>query len=156
MLYFAYGSNMNCDQMRQRCPSARFFCIAKLKDHRLVFPRTSNKRRCGVASISASKGCEVWGVVFQIDELEREKLDSYEGYNPGSEPKENSYLRTEIQVAPDGDETRTLSVFTYVANPQPGEHKPSRDYKKTILDGARFWNLPAHYIRKLEAISVSG
>jgi hypothetical protein len=29
MLYFAYGSNMNWDQMRERCPSARFEFVAK-------------------------------------------------------------------------------------------------------------------------------
>jgi hypothetical protein len=51
MLCFAYGSNMDLAQMRERCPSTRFAFIAKLPDHRLVFPRKSKCRCCGVASV---------------------------------------------------------------------------------------------------------
>jgi len=49
MLYFAYGSNLDFAQMRDRCPSALFVAIAKLPDHRLAFTRKSIKRACGVA-----------------------------------------------------------------------------------------------------------
>jgi gamma-glutamylcyclotransferase (GGCT)/AIG2-like uncharacterized protein YtfP len=155
MLYFAYGSNMNWEQIRCRCPSARFVCTARLRDHRLVFSRKSEKRGGGVASIEPRKDCVVWGVVFQIDELELGKLDRFEGYNPDHEPKQNSYLRKEIHVAADGDECKPVSALTYVANPQPGQHKPNKNYKQIILEGARFWHLPSDYVRKLEAIEIS-
>ena len=55
MLYVAYGSNMDWEQMRARCPTARFVGIAELRDHELVFPRKSKKRRCGVASALPTK-----------------------------------------------------------------------------------------------------
>jgi hypothetical protein len=42
MLYFAYGSNMNWQQMQDRCPSARFFGVALLPDHKLAFTRESD------------------------------------------------------------------------------------------------------------------
>ena len=32
MFYFAYGSNMDWDQMKQRCPSAHFLGVAELRD----------------------------------------------------------------------------------------------------------------------------
>jgi len=49
MLYFAYGSNMDWNQIRGRCPSASFLGIAVLLDHRLAFSRYSTTRNCGVA-----------------------------------------------------------------------------------------------------------
>ena len=55
MLYFAYGSNMEWKQMRERCPSAMFVCIAKLKDRRLAFTRKSKDRGCGVATLCLSR-----------------------------------------------------------------------------------------------------
>ena len=68
MLYFAYGSNMDWDQMRTRCPSAAFVGIARLPDHRLAFTRFSKTRKCGVADVVPAKGQSVWGAVFSIDE----------------------------------------------------------------------------------------
>lgn len=38
-MYFAYGSNMNLDQMAYRCPAAEAVCTAKLEGYELVpFP----------------------------------------------------------------------------------------------------------------------
>jgi len=155
MLYFAYGSNMNWDQMRERCPSAKFVCIARLTNHRLVFPRKSDTRGCGVSSVEAAKNGDVWGVVFQIDELDVGRLDKREGYNPILEPERNSYVRKEIRVDGDGDNARPLTVFTCVANHQPGQHRPSAEYERAIVEGAKFWHLPADYLKKLEAIATS-
>jgi gamma-glutamylcyclotransferase (GGCT)/AIG2-like uncharacterized protein YtfP len=156
MLYFAYGSNMDLDQMRERCPSARFVCTAKLEDHRLTFPRKSKNRGCGVATVQPVKDSEVWGVVYQIEELEMGKLDKHEGYNPSRKLDRNSYVRAEFRVLRGGDEKEPLTVFTYVANPECGEHKPNKNYKETILKGAKFWHLPDDYVCQLEAIEVSG
>ncbi|MGD0075461.1 MAG: gamma-glutamylcyclotransferase family protein [Candidatus Binataceae bacterium] len=155
MLYFAYGSNMDWDQMRERCPSARFVCVAKLEDHQLIFPRKSKRRGCGVASVKPAKTRDVWGVVFQIEELEVGWLDCHEGYNPNVPPSHNSYVRKELRVFRDGREQHPLTVWTYVGRPQPGEHKPSNDYKNTILKGAWFWRLPDDYRCQLDAIEVS-
>ena len=59
-LYFAYGSNLHWPQMKERCPSARFHCVAKLKDHRLAFTRKSISRDCGVADVVPEQGHDVW------------------------------------------------------------------------------------------------
>ena len=34
-IYFAYGSNLNRTQMKQRCPNAQFLSVGFLKDYRL-------------------------------------------------------------------------------------------------------------------------
>jgi gamma-glutamylcyclotransferase (GGCT)/AIG2-like uncharacterized protein YtfP len=82
MFYFAYGSNMNWQQMHERCPSARFFGIAELQHHKLAFTRKSKNRGCGVADAVSGPGQKLWGVVYEVTTLDIEKLDNLEGYAP--------------------------------------------------------------------------
>jgi hypothetical protein len=155
MLYFAYGSNMNWDQMRERCPSERFDSVARAKNYRLAFTRFSRNRNCGVADIVASEGSEVWGVVFDIRDDEIIKLDESEGYMPGRVRKANAYERRKLEVHREGSAASPVTLWTYVVvkrlNPTP---KPSAKYKEVILDGARHWKLPADYIKELERIET--
>jgi hypothetical protein len=124
-----------------------------LNDHRLAFSRTSVIRGCGVADIVQEKGDRVWGVVYEIMDLELGQLDKSEGYGPGRE--KNSYWRRECLVLRDGDEAQPLTVSTYFGHPQPSPPLPNQIYKDLILSGARHWHLPADYIGRLECIVVS-
>ena len=56
MLYFAYGSNLNPDQMHHRCPEHSVVGLAALRDHRLTFPLTSHDWGGGVASVVPAHG----------------------------------------------------------------------------------------------------
>lgn len=154
MLYFAYGSNMNWQQMRERCPSARFVGVALLADHKLAFTRESAKRGCGVADAVHEHGRELWGVVYEIDDLDLGKLDRCEGYSPGRE--KNSYWRRERLVLLDRDKERPLTVCSYFGDPQSNPPLPNSEYKQLLVSGARHWHLPEEYVRELEAIAVSG
>ena len=154
MLYFAYGSNMNWDQMRERCPSSRFVGIVVLREHKLAFTRRSVTRGCGVADVVAEDGAEVWGVVYEIEDLDVGRLDTSEGFEPGR--KKNSYYRRECCVFLDGEDQRPLTVSTYFADPQPNPPLPNTAYKNLILTGARHWHLPEEYVRELEQIEFSG
>lgn len=155
MLYFAYGSNMDWDQIHERCPSARFVCTAKAVGYRLAFTRFSTKRQCGAADIVQSDRDEVWGAVFQIDETDIRKLDESEGYHPNRPREMNAYEPTEIQVLRDGGEYDLVTVRTYTVvkklNPNP---KPSVQYKRLMIDGARHSRLPPKYIEELERIET--
>lgn len=154
MLYFAYGSNMDCGQMRKRCPSARFMGIALLPDHKLAFTRKSETRGCGVADAVPDADRRVWGVVYEIDDIDVDKLDKCEGYRAGRET--NSYWRRERLILLDGDVQQPLTVSAYFASPQQDPPLPDAVYKSLIVDGAKFWQLPNDYIRELEHIEVSG
>lgn len=153
MLYFAYGSNMDWNQMRSRCPSARFFCIAMLPHHQLAFTRKSKTRNCGVADVVPQQGKSVWGVVYEIADVDVGRLDFCEGYSPGR--GENAYWRRECLVFKDGNPREPLTVWTYFAAKEPNPPLPSSKYKEQIIRGARFWHLPEEYIRELEQIKVS-
>jgi gamma-glutamylcyclotransferase len=155
MLYFAYGSNMNWRQIRERCPSVRFVGTALLPDHKLAFTRKSIKRGCGVADAVPERDKKIWGIVYDINALDIRKLDTAEGYWPGR--LKNSYFRRECMVLLDGDDQQSLAVFTYYGDPQPNPPLPNIEYKNLILSGARHWRLPAEYVQQLdEQIKVSG
>ena len=154
MLTFAYGSNMNWNQMRERCPSSRFVGIAVLRDHKLAFTRKSVNRGSGVADVVAEDGARVWGVVYEITDLDVGKLDAWEGFRPGRD--KNSYYRRECLVFLDGEDQRPLMVSAYFGDPQPNPPLPNAAYRDLILAGARHWHLPEEYVRQLEQIEVSG
>ena len=154
MLYFAYGSNMDWEQMRQRCPSTRFLQRATLPDRQLAFTRKSVGRGCGVADVVRAPGQRVWGVVYDIADAEIGELDDCEGFRPSR--SQNAYWRRECTVFIDDDAQNPLVCNSYFAAPQPAPPLPSRAYVRHLLDGARHWSLPAEYIGQLEAIATAG
>jgi gamma-glutamylcyclotransferase (GGCT)/AIG2-like uncharacterized protein YtfP len=155
MLYFAYGSNLDFTQMRQRCPSVQFVAVAKLPKHRLDFTRKSTTRDCGVADVVPDETTNVWGVVYDIAETDFGKLDSSEGFRPGRPLNANAYNREQCHVSRDGSENQPLVVWIYVANRQDNPPLPNAAYKKLIVEGAKHWHLPADYIAQLERIEVA-
>lgn len=154
MLVFAYGSNMNWGQMRERCPSSRFVGIAVLRDHKLAFTRRSVNRGCGVADVVAEDGAQVWGVVYEMADVDVGRLDASEGFRPGR--VKNSYYRRESLVFIDGEAQRPLTVSAYFGDAERSPPLPSAAYKDLILAGARHWHLPDEYIRELEQIETNG
>ncbi|MBC7246427.1 MAG: gamma-glutamylcyclotransferase [Actinobacteria bacterium] len=152
MLYFAYGSNLDPKQMKERCPSYQFRCLALLPRFRLAFTRYSEKRRSWVADVvedDASPG--VWGVVYDISKEELKRLDTYEGYYGKGE--NNAYERCCTSVLVNGDEDRPLGAFIYVAaNKSDKEHTPAEDYLRHIISGATHWELPEDYLEMLKRL----
>ncbi len=155
MLTFAYGSSMDWQQTRERCPSATFVGIALLPDHRLAFTHRSTKRRCGVADAVPVAGQGVWGVVFEIGDRDVGRLDKSEGFRPGRPREDNSYIREQRHVLLDGDVARPLNVEVYFVARKVDGLRPNQDYKAKMLSGANYWHLPPVYIRDvLEGIEV--
>lgn len=145
LLYFAYGSNLDYNQMRRRCPGAKVVSRAKLPGFRLAFTRFSGTRRCGVADIIESAQDAVEGVVYSIGQEDAERLDRFEGVGQAC------YDRIDVSVfCPDG---QTLNAFAYKAREQ-GEFLPSRAYLNQIIDGARRHRLSPEYIAMLEALQA--
>ncbi|SRR6266540_1834394 len=155
MLYFAYGSNMDFGQMRQRCPSAQFVAVAELPGHVLKFTRRSKDRGRGVADVVPEPGKSVWGVVYDIAEIDLGCLDKSEGFSPGRLLSANSYVREQRHVHRDGDENQPILAWIYLANRQPKAPRSNAEYKKLLLDGAKFWHLPESYRAELERIEIA-
>ena len=145
MFYFAYGSNMNWTQMKQRCPSTRFVTVAHLKDRRFAITRRSRRRLCGTADVVPEAGSEVWGILYEIDDCELSVLDGFE----------DGYGREKMAVVPGGDGGRPVEAWVYIAEKEDCPPLPNALYKKLILEGARAWELPQAYINMLEEIEAT-
>lgn len=143
MLYFAYGSNMCWAQMNERCPSARFVGVARLKDHRLAITRKSRRRLCGTADIIEETGSEVWGIIYELDERELPILDNFE----------DGYRRELIRVSIP-KKSEDVKAWIYIAEKEACPPPPSALYKRLILEGARHWGLPEAYVAYLEQIEA--
>ena len=71
--YFAYGSNLNFEQMAYRCPEATAVGIAKLDGYELAFRR-------GYLTILPKEGASVEGLIWSVTDHDESQLDCYEGY----------------------------------------------------------------------------
>ena len=71
--YFAYGSNLNFDQMAYRCPEATVVGTAKLDGYELAFQR-------GYLTILPKEGASIEGLIWSVTDHDESQLDCYEGY----------------------------------------------------------------------------
>ena len=156
MLYFAYASNLDPEQMQERCPGHHVVGLATLHDHRLTFPRFSDLWGGGTASLVHAHGQEVWGVVYDVTDEHVAAMDGHEGFR-GAGDQHNAYDRETMTVdvvrVDDGSVPRRVRAATYVArpsNPQP----PSRRYLDRILRGAAHHRLPEDYVEALGKTEV--
>jgi hypothetical protein len=144
MYYFAYGSNMDWQQMHGRCPSAEFVCVARLPDYRFAIARHSRLRNCGTANIFLEVGCEVWGIVYDVSDPDLLTLDGFE----------DGYRRESVLVYDRGDGQHPIEALIYIAPREEDAPLPNHEYKRLILAGARQWRLPSAYCAMLEQIQV--
>ena len=93
-------------------------------------------------------GGEVWGALWLIVSREADALDAQEGVDA----RPPRYRRVEIEVErPSGE--RAWCLAYRVASPGAGaELPPSRDYRDTMLRGARAAALPDAYVARIAAL----
>jgi len=156
MYYFAYGSNMNWRQMRRRCPSARFVCIAHLPGYRFAIARHSRLRDCGTANIFPEAEGTVWGIVYEVSESDMLIMDSFEdGY---SRYKHFVYRFPPLDVQPQlqlSAAPSILEAIVYIAPKESSVPLPNAEYKRLMLEGARHWQLPADYCSMLAQLKAA-
>jgi gamma-glutamylcyclotransferase (GGCT)/AIG2-like uncharacterized protein YtfP len=141
--YFAYGSNMDEEQMQRRCPSAERIGIASLRDHELVFNRRGSYRPGGVASAVAARGERVYGVLWRISSSDLEHLDE-------TEDTDAYRRRMETVHGLDGSAWR---AFVYEAIPE-GEFEPDEGYLELLITSAVKAGLPKPYVDALRKAST--
>ena len=152
MLYFAYGSNMDPEQIKTRCPEAEYVGIGHLPDHALCFPRRSIKRDCGVSSVAPRDGHDTWGVIYRLSPGDLVALDSNEGFRSDRATIRNSYNRVAVTISMNNVPTQ---MVTYIAVDQENPPLPNAAYLKHLRDGARHYALPAAYLEYLEGLEHS-
>lgn len=122
--YIAYGSNMNREQMRYRCPTARVIGVGEVKDHELVF---RGKDGNAYATIEPKTGMKVPVLIWDIGVEDELLLDRYEGF-----PKfyQKSFLEVEV-----GEKNEMIMAYVMTEGQALG--MPSARYLSTIMEGYR-------------------
>ena len=141
LLYFAFGSNLDREQMTRRCPGSTAQFVARLDGHRIAFTHLSTRWGGGAADVIPAAETEVWGVVYALDSSHLERLDGYEA----------GYRRTALRVR--GLDGGAHQVTSYSAK-QKGEYLPSRIYLDKMLHWGSHWDFPVEYLRQLRAFDV--
>lgn len=142
--YFAYGSNMDPGQMRERCPGSTSRGAAVLEGYRLIFTWDSSRWRGGVGSIVPEPGAQTWGVLWDITPADEASLDRYELVH------RDIYRKEVVAVLAAG---QALDALVYVAT-ETEWRRPSRRYLDSLVRGARAHDLPGDYLSRLEAVET--
>jgi len=124
--YFAYGSNMNPERMRERG-------VLYYSRQRLVLPGYSLKfnkivyaPHAGAANIIPDENDQVEGVLYKITLRGIQNLDKYEHYP-------TQYDRVTLRAPHQG--SNLIEILTYIAHPHKTREglRPDREYLDHLL-----------------------
>jgi gamma-glutamylcyclotransferase (GGCT)/AIG2-like uncharacterized protein YtfP len=136
-LYFAYGSNMDREAMRLRCPGSRALGRARLARHKFFIMGS------GYASVKCDPRMDVHGVLYELALSDVPGLDRYEDVGRGL------YKKVTQPVLRDaGSPVRAL---VYIGSSQV-EGEPSDAYLNGIISAARDWALTDAYVSYLASV----
>lgn len=144
-LYFAYGSNLLSQRLRQRTASAVVVGSAVLRGHALRWhmASTDGSGKCDVVALDDGDG-EVHGVVYRIDQREKHLLDQAESLGSG-------YREEAVAVELGGQQAIAI---LYRALRVDAAAVPYDWYHALVLGGAREHALPAAYLRQLADVAT--
>ena len=138
--YFAYGSNIDFDQMIKRCPTAIKIDQGYLNNYELLFNRKGTYSIGGVASIKKSNNKSVvWGIIYRLSINDILKLDHIED--------QEAYKRELIDIKTKNK--KQFKSYIYIAFPQAPFIQPDNDYLQLIINGAIEDKFPKEYITYL-------
>jgi len=122
MLYLAYGSNLNFEQMANRCPTAKMAGTATLENYQLLF---RGGHANAVATIEPQKGSSVPIMIWGITPADEAALDRYEGWPI-------LYRKEKVRVTLNG---KQVTAMVYIMNDGRSLGTPSCYYYNVILQG---------------------
>jgi gamma-glutamylcyclotransferase (GGCT)/AIG2-like uncharacterized protein YtfP len=135
--YFAYGSNMNQEQMAKRCPGSELGSLARLTGWRYFI----NGR--GYAGLEEFPTDHALGCLWSLDAEHVAALDRYEGVEV------NCYSKETLAIEQLEDESKVSALVYLSVNREYGI--PTPRYQGVVVSGAREVGLPVDYLTMLES-----
>ena len=140
MYYFAYGSNLNHQQMRARCKESKYVQTYILKGYQLIFSHHNPGNKYGHANIEKKKNFEVPGAIWKITKnadsnkySDERELDDYEGFP--------------IYYQKDYINWKGEKALVYIQN-KLTKKKPNSDYFHKIIRGYKDCHLDLNYLKR--------
>ncbi|XP_056640476.1 gamma-glutamylcyclotransferase-like [Diorhabda sublineata] len=152
-IYFAYGSNLLSKRIHHMNPNAVRWGKGILKNYALDFGNYSTFWKGCAATIVEKPGNEVWGALWELNDVDFENLDKQEGVHL------NIYRPIIVDIeTPDGKIIKCKSyqqVNKYEEidlTKLPEDRRPSPAYLNVIVQGAEETGLPNEYINFLKTV----
>lgn len=147
--YLAYGSNLNIEQMRYRCPSARIIGTAVIEGYQLLF---KGSKTGSYLTIEPRDGASVPVAVWSVTEEDEQNLDHYEGFP-------TFYYKKELRLPIKGIKTgkmRVRDTFVYIMDERRPLGIPSRMYMQTCFEGYRDFGFDRRFLVDAYLLSAGG
>jgi gamma-glutamylcyclotransferase (GGCT)/AIG2-like uncharacterized protein YtfP len=136
--YFAYGSNLNKEQMKLRCPKAKAIGGLELPKAQLVFN--------GVADVVFHETKTAVGGLYRITDECEKALDTYEGVT--SYKGRGAYRKETIKViVTEKGVERVADALIYVMN-RDNRRMPTVSYLNTIMQGFADFGLDQSFLNR--------
>jgi hypothetical protein len=150
-LYAAYGSNLDPDQMRERCPSSPVQSVGWLKGWRLTFGGEDLGWDGPLATVVQDQDPEAatYVILYDVSPLDEKVLDEWEGAGTS---RSEIYEKLRVRVSTlEGD----ILAWTYVLVAYEGG-VPSCSYLGLLVEAAEKAGAPADYVSELRARPCRG
>ena len=138
--YFAYGSNVKIDQVRNRVGDFKLSKRAIARNYKLIFNVYSRINWHGYTAnlqYSGNFDDKVLGVVYHISDIQLSKLRTSEGPAP-------SEISVELE---DGNEIKNAKTFIWAT--KEAEHEPPEAYRRRMEDGLVEHGYQASVVKKI-------
>lgn len=142
ILYMAYGSNLNLDQMERLCKNAKIIGKTKLKDYQILF-RGEQER--AFLNIEQKEDSEVPVLVWEISQEDEKSLDEFEEYPV-------LYRKEYIELDVNGIKMKAMA---YVMNGGYPLGRPSNRYYNTVLEGYKTAGFDINILEKALKNSIN-
>lgn len=116
-LYFAYGSNMCEEQMKERCKDARLLEPAWVENYRLNFRKSISDY---YATLDSAPDEKVEGLLWAISQFDEEELDRREGVH-----RNNCYRKKMVDIQ---TKNGARKAMIYVLSKDRPQGMPSKRY----------------------------
>lgn len=126
--YLAYGSNLNMEQMKYRCPNARPVGTAVIEDYELLF---KGSKTGSYLTIEKKDYSDVPVGVWEVSPNDERALDRYEGFPA-------FYYKKEIKIEMRCFKTAKIKIvkaFVYIMHENRHIGIPTSNYMMTCMTG---------------------
>lgn len=148
--YFVYGSNMDPDQIAQRCGSPERIGVARVADSQLAFFGHTAVWDGGEEAVVHAEGEEVWGTLYRLTFDQADQMDEWQGVRAdGSGPY---FLFPVLAVDLQGV---SHAALLYRKDMQGDQTSPSDGQRDFIVAAARAQGVPETYIEGLSGLPVT-
>lgn len=131
MLFFAYGSLLNQNRLREVCATAIPLEVAKIPHHSLCFTGHSRAWGGGTATIGLSPGRNLWGALYEVDAAGRRAIER--------SGEEDGYVWSFTPVELAEGELLTPGMLVKVRGLE--RSAPSQAYLDVLRSGWQQWGL---------------